>query len=389
MTVRRSSRAGSVGAVTTDLPLPALLAVPLVAFTIEFDNESEHRSPHRTTWGPAAGSRRGPWLVSQPMWANFMQFVGADGVPLRELDDLARLTNLAGLQRWGYVAVRPDPDDDRPAPPRRDWLVAPTAAGRRAQEVWQPLAGVIEDRWRARFGAGEITALRNALAVLIDQFDAELPPYLPVVRHDLAADISRFRARPSALGAGREPDLSVLLAQVLLAFTLDFERESPVSLPVSANALRVLSTDGIRVRDLPGLTGVSKEALSMAVGVLARRGDAVVQPDPAGRGKLVRLTPQGRSAQDDYASLLDAVERRWLTRFGVGQVGALRRAVRAITEQRDNGGPLLAEGLRPYPDGWRAQPPFRSQTQAVLDDPAGALPRYPMVLHRGGWPDGS
>ncbi len=177
------------------------------------------------------------------------------------------MTNLAGLERWGYIAVRPDPADARPAPPRRDWIVAPTAAGCRAQEVWRPLACVIEDRWRARFGAGEITALRDALAVLIDQFDAELPPYLPVVRHDLAADISRFRARPSALGAGREPDLSVLLAQVLLAFTLDFERESPVSLAVSANVLRVLSDDGIRVRDLPRLTGVSKQALSMAVGV--------------------------------------------------------------------------------------------------------------------------
>ena len=225
--------------------------------------------------------------------------------------------------------------------------------------------------------------------MLIDQFDAELPPYLPVVRHDLAAGISRFRARPSALGAGREPDLSVLLAQVLLAFTLDFERESPVSLAVSANALRVLTDDGIRVRDLPGLTGVSKESLSMAVGVLSRRGYAIVQPDPAGRGKLVRLTPQGRSAQDDQASLLAAVERRWLTRFGAGQVGALRRALRAIIEKRDDGGPGLAAGLRPYPDGWRAQPRFRSQTKAVLDDPAGALPRYPMVLHRGGWPDGS
>jgi DNA-binding MarR family transcriptional regulator len=376
--------------VTTDLPLPALLAVPLVAFTIEFDNESEHRSPHRTTWGPAAGSRRGPWLVSQPMWANFMQFVGPAGVPLRELDDLARMTNLAGLERWGYIAVRPDPADPRPAPPRRDWIVAPTAAGRRAQEVWQPLAGVIEDRWRARFGVGEITALRDALAVLVDQVDAELPPYLPVVRHDLTADISRFRARPSALGAsGREPDLSVLLAQVLLAFTLDFERESPVSLAASANALRVLSDDGIRVRDLPRLTGVSKEALSMAVGILARRGYAVVQPDPAGRGKRVRLTPPGRSAQDDYASLLAAVERRWLTRFGTEQIGALRRALRAIREKRDDGGPRLAEGLRPYPDGWRAHPPFLSQTKAVLNDPAGALPRHPMVLHRGGWPDGS
>ena len=28
-------------------------------------------------------------------------------------------------------------------------------------------------------------------------------------------------------------------------------------------------------------------------------------------------------------------------------------------------------------------------TTAVLDDPDDALPHYPMVLHRGGWPDGS
>ena len=27
--------------------------------------------------------------------------------------------------------------------------------------------------------------------------------------------------------------------------------------------------------------------------------------------------------------------------------------------------------------------------KVVLDDPAANLPRYPMVLHRGGYPDGS
>ena len=31
------------------LPLPTLLSQPLVAYTIEFDNEAEHRMPHRTT----------------------------------------------------------------------------------------------------------------------------------------------------------------------------------------------------------------------------------------------------------------------------------------------------------------------------------------------------
>jgi hypothetical protein len=59
-----------------DLPLPTLLSRLLIAFTIEFDNEAEHRMEHRTTLGSAGGTGRGPWLVSQAMWANFMQFVG-------------------------------------------------------------------------------------------------------------------------------------------------------------------------------------------------------------------------------------------------------------------------------------------------------------------------
>ena len=41
-----------------DRPLCTLLSQLLVAFTIEFDNEAEHRIPHRTTVGPATGSPR-------------------------------------------------------------------------------------------------------------------------------------------------------------------------------------------------------------------------------------------------------------------------------------------------------------------------------------------
>jgi hypothetical protein len=70
------------GAVAARFPLPALLSQALVAFTIEYDNEFEHQMPHRTARRPAAHSRRGPWLVSLPMWSNFMQFVAKAGVPL-------------------------------------------------------------------------------------------------------------------------------------------------------------------------------------------------------------------------------------------------------------------------------------------------------------------
>ena len=129
----------------------------------------------------------------------------------------------------------------------------------------------------------------------------------------------------------------------------------------------------------------------MAAGVLTRRSWALAGPDPAaGRGKLIRLTPPGQSARDEYIRLLGVTEQRWRARFGPGAIDALRRSFLSVIEQRrDDGRPRLSLGLRPYPGGWRARSPYLRQTNAVLDDPGAALPHYPMVLHRGGWPDGS
>ena len=60
---------------TEQLPLPAQLSHALVAFTIEFDNEFEHRMPHRTTsHGSTPGMDRPPFLVSMAMWVNCMRF---------------------------------------------------------------------------------------------------------------------------------------------------------------------------------------------------------------------------------------------------------------------------------------------------------------------------
>jgi hypothetical protein len=53
------------------LNLSALLSHALVAFTIELDNEYEHRTIHRTTVQRAVGGDlRGPWLTSFAMYAN-------------------------------------------------------------------------------------------------------------------------------------------------------------------------------------------------------------------------------------------------------------------------------------------------------------------------------
>jgi hypothetical protein len=357
----------------SDLPLSALLSPALVAFTIEFDNEAERRIPHRTAnWGLSPGAQRGaPWLISQGLWANVLQYVDAEGVRLSEVQERARTTHsqLPGLTRWRYLTVSDE----------RDPLLRPTPKCRAAQEIWRPLAGEIEARWRLRFGADSVAALRAALIAIIDQLDLDLPDYLPITSPTQNSKLATPAPRDRAADASTL-DISVLLAQVLMAFTLDFEAVSRPSLPIAANTLRVLDCAGVRIRDLPSLTGVSKEGHAMAYGFLKRRQCLVIEPDPAAsRGQVLRLTARGEHAQANYLTNLSGTEAGWVTRFGAPVIADLRSAlVRIVGEQPTAEVSPLFEGLRPYPDGWRAK----------VRKPA-TLPHYPMVLHRGAYPDGA
>jgi len=360
--------------------LPTLLSQALVAFTIEFDNEFEHRIPHRTKDRLVRGG--GPWLVSQAMWANFMRFVGPDGMPLRELAVAARLTNLAGLERWGYVRLEPDPDGRRSRPPRWDWIVRPTASGRVAQEVWRPLGAEIEERWAERFGRDAIDCLRGSLAPILERADVVLPAYLPVLGYGLWTHLPAAprsaTARPVAddVDAG---DLSVPLARVLLLYTLDVEPEARLSMAIGSNVLRVLGETGVPLRDVPRLTGVSKESIAVAASFMGKRGLVEVGPDPAaGRVKVIRLTGEGARLRGRFDAAVVATEERWRRRFGADRVSALRVSLEPLVVGAGGGRSPLWQGLEPYPDGWRAGV-RRPET----------LPHYPMVLHRGGFPDGS
>jgi DNA-binding MarR family transcriptional regulator len=278
-----------------------------------------------------------------------MQFVGEDGVGVDELQDLARTTtNLNGLMRWGYVVVAPGQ------------IVRATAAGRKAQEVWRPLFGEIEKRWEARFGEDKIEQLRESLRALIARFDINLPDCLPILGYGLLSKISDGGLRPPA---GRL-SLAALLSQTLLAFAIEFERESDISLAIAANVLRLLDEQGVRVRDLPRLSGVSKEAIAVALGFLRKRSIVVVEQNVA------KLTQKGRDARDAYRQLIGIIEERWQSHFGEDTIRTLRELLEPLA------GDL--RGLEPYPDGWRAS----------VRKP-NTLPHYPMVLHRGGFPDGS
>lgn len=361
------------------LPLPTLLSQALVALTIEIDNEAEHQMPHRTTRHGSKGGAHAPWLVSIAMWSNCMKFLGHEEISFRELVRRARaVSNFRGMRRWGYIVIRRDPADHRTKRPGADLLVRATPAGRKAQEIWADLPGLIEKRWQERFGKDEVANLKKSLSAVERQFEVDLPDCLPILGYGLFSKGRRYQPRTADKASGNLP-LHIALSRVLLAFALEYEDEFDLSLAISANVLRVLNNKGVRLRDLPVLTGVSKEAINMAMGILRKRRLAVVEADPSGsRSKLVRLTAKGRDAQDMYRKQVDRIEERWQSRFGVENIRQLRGALEKLAGDGTAGHSPLFRGLEPYPDGWRAAVP----------EPR-TLPHYPMVLHRGGFPDGS
>jgi DNA-binding MarR family transcriptional regulator len=369
--------------------LSEMLSQLLVAYTIEFDNEFEHFMPHVTaTFGdggpeqfvsPSGEPVRRLWLASMAMWSNFMRYVPPEGIPLDQLAGMP--ANRAGLERWGYIFVSPER------------LVKPTRAGRQAQAGWRRLDGVVDQRWAERFGAGVIIDLTGSLRGMIAEAGLGMPRYLPMVGYQdgMRTKYRDLRELGLPLAGPAELDLSALLSQVLLAFTLEYEKTAKLPLPICANTLRVIGDDGCRASDIPLRAGVSREGVASSLGFLERHGYIEVGHDPSGRrGKYAWPTPRGIRARDGRSKLAARIEEAWAERFGAAELQSLRAGMEHLLRARNpDGEPILALGLKPYPDGWRSRNPYLSQTRAFVSDPAEHLPRHPMVLHRGGYPDGS
>jgi hypothetical protein len=371
------------------LPLSALLSQALVAFTIEADNEAEHSLPHRTTaYGKTGAQAGGVWLTSMLMWANCLRQLPDEGVTIAELQRRARTgTNLDGMRRWGYVTFTPDPG--RGKRPRTDALIRPTRRGIAARDTWPAAIAVVEARWRDRLGPAGLAALRAALAGVVGHLDPGLPDCLPILGYGLRLREGEARRPGPGSAAASGPDagdgpggfpaglpLWALLSRPLLAFALQFEREPGPSLAVSADILRVLTEPHVPVKDVPARSGVSKEAVAMALTALRESGLAAEVPDPGGsRFRQVSLTSRGARARDEYPALAAGIEADWRARLGDGCVTALRLALEPLAAGDP---PPLFAGLEPYPDNWRA-----------AAGPLTVLPHFPMTLHRGGFPDGS
>lgn len=376
------------------LPLVAQLSAALVAFTIETDDEAEQRLPHRTTsFGGGGGPPGSVWMTSLAMWFNCLRGLDAAGGPLTvaELEREARMpTKLDGMRRWGYVTIdgtgRVKRAAPRPAAKPSSVLVL-TRRGAAAAALWRPLPGEIESRWRSRFGSAAVDRLRGALLPIAAAYGRALPDFLPIGSAN-GVGLSNDDLDRSAALAGADADpaglpLITLLARVLLAFALDYEDGAKLSLGAQLDCVRVLDPsgrDGVALRELPALTGVSKAAVDVLVGRLARVGCVVLEPLPGGaRGKQLRLTADRgvRAAIAGPARLARTLDD-WRSRFGADLVAELGAALEPIVGDGTRAGSPLFAGLGRHELGWRAKAPRPER-----------LPWFPMVLHRGGYPDGS
>jgi hypothetical protein len=339
-----------------EVPLTTRLSWVWIALTIEVDNAVE-----------AAGAERvgRHFRVSLPMWTNGLRFIDEDGITVDELRTRARAAcNIGGLERWGWISV------GEGTRRRRDGygsqrgvkgttVLRPTRAGAYARRIWPSAVSGVEERWRTRFGDDVIVRLRDALVAVAAAMPWSPPEINP-------SDGFRSHVVDGDADAG-EPPLVGLLGQVLTAHTLRHEQTAEVSLPLAANVLRIMGSEVVRIRDLPSLSGLSKEGIAMATGYLQRRRLATSVAERA-----IRLTSDGLDALDGY-------RQRTARETGT----PLQDALAAVIGQRD----ALAAGLVPPPGCWRGERPYRAQTQRLMADPVGALPWHPMVLHRGAWPD--
>ena len=309
-----------------------------------------------------------------------MRFVPPDGITIGGLYRLTESTDaefrmfLTRLSKWwGYVSISPNKVDKPTRQSQAARLVRPTAGGLKALGAWRPLTGIIEERWQKRFGEANMKTLRESMGAFVRKFDRTLPESLPILGHDA---LSKLTKRDYASEGGGFPGL---LSKILLAFALEYESSMKFSLAIGSNLLRVVGPKGVLTRDLPQLSGIAKPGIDLAMNRLFFWDLAVPQTAPAARAwRRVTLTAEGKQVHERHCRTVEDLERRWQSSYGKADIENIRALLEEVVGDPAPGQSRLFEGLKPYADGWRAAVPKRE-----------VLPHFPMILHRGGFPDGS
>jgi DNA-binding MarR family transcriptional regulator len=105
-----------------------------------------------------------------------------------------------------------------------------------------------------------------------------------------------------------------------------------------AFVLAGIGTSGGPRTDLQGDLGVTKQAVSQVIDILASRGYLVRNPDPGDRRRIsLELTERGQAAVEAVRRGVDGVDRQLSERITPEQVEAMRSALLALSQIRTAG----------------------------------------------------
>jgi len=95
--------------------------------------------------------------------------------------------------------------------------------------------------------------------------------------------------------------------------------------PTHGCVFRFVRGEGMRLTELAGLAGMTKQSVGELIDDLVALGYVERIPDPADRrAKLICLTERGKHAQGVGFGLFAQVEERWAERYGPERIAELR-----------------------------------------------------------------
>jgi DNA-binding MarR family transcriptional regulator len=101
--------------------------------------------------------------------------------------------------------------------------------------------------------------------------------------------------------------------------------------PTHGCVFRFIRDEGMRLTELAGLAGITKQSAGEMVDDLVSLGYVERAPDPADRrAKLICLTERGKEAQSVGFELFAKVEERWAERYGTESFAQLRQLLEEI-----------------------------------------------------------
>jgi hypothetical protein len=135
-----------------------------------------------------------------------------------------------------------------------------------------------------------------------------------------------------------------------------------------------LGSFGARKADLVRRSGISKEAMGFLTD-WRQRPRLSVESAP----RTLTLTAAGRSAKTEYETLARTIEQSWAKRFPGDVTGRLRSALEQLVVDTTLARSPLAQLVKAPVGCWRSW----------VKAPETPPPHFPMILHRGGYPDGA